>query len=246
MKNIEKKIKDWIINTYPFNKLYFILKIIKKSKKRFYYADNGEDVIIQSLFNHKRSGFYIDVGCYHPVRASLTRLLYKKGWRGVNIDISKDSINLFNIARPKDTNLNIGISNKVGEDYYYQSGHINQANSFKVYENAKKVKIKISTLDEVIKKFEIKKIDFLNIDAEYRDFEALQGIGLKSIRPTLITIEDADRYDLADVIISDVYKYLISKNYFLFSRTVCTSFYLDKKYKDNLDEILNTRTEKSL
>jgi hypothetical protein len=51
---------------------------------------------------------------------------------------------------------------------------------------------------------------------------------------------------LADVIISDVYKYLISKNYFLFSRTVCTSFYLDKKYKDNLDEILNTRTEKSL
>ena len=109
MKNIEKKIKDWIINTYPFNKLYFILKIIKKSKKRFYYADNGEDVIIQSLFNHKRGGFYIDVGCYHPVRASLTRLLYKKGWRGVNIDISEDSINLFNIARPKDTNLNLSL-----------------------------------------------------------------------------------------------------------------------------------------
>ena len=246
MKNIEKKIKDWIINTYPFDKLYFILKIIKKSKKRFYYADNGEDIIIQSLFNHKRDGFYIDVGCYHPVRASLTHLLHKKGWEGVNIDISKDTINLFKIARPNDKNINIGISNKEGEDFYYQSSHINQANSFKAYENAKKIKIKICTLDQIIKKLEIKKIDFLNIDAEYRDFEALQGIGLKSIRPTLITIEDADRYDMTDVINSDVHKYLISKNYFLFSRTVCTSFYLDKKYKDNLDEILNTRTKKSL
>ena len=101
-------------------------------------------------------------------------------------------------------------------------------------------------MDEVINKLEIKTIDFLNIDAEYRDFEALQGISLENIRPTLITIEDADRYDMADIIISDVYKYLISKNYFLFSRTICTSFYLDKKYKDNLDEILNTRNKKSL
>ena len=246
MKNIENKIKSWIIKTYPFNKLYFILKIIKKSKKRYYYADNGEDVIIRSLFNHKKNGFYVDVGCYHPIKASLTYMLHKKGWYGLNIDISKDSINLFKIARPKDTNLNIGISNKKGEDYYYQLGHINQANSFKVYENAKKIKVEISTLDEVIKKLKIKKIDFLNIDAEYKDFEALQGISLESVRPTLITIEDADRHDMANVIISDVYKYLINKNYFLFSRTVCTSFYLDKKYKDNLDEILNTRTKKSL
>jgi FkbM family methyltransferase len=246
MKLFERNIKDWIIKTYPFNKLYFLLKIIKKSKKRYYYADNGEDVIIRSLFNHKKNGFYVDVGCYHPIKASLTYMLYKKGWYGLNIDISKDSINLFKIARPKDTNLNIGISNKKGEDYYYQLGHINQANSFKVYENAKKIKVEISTLDEVIKKLKIKKIDFLNIDAEYKDLEALQGISLESVRPTLITIEDADRYDMANVIISDVYKYLISKNYFLFSRTVCTSFYLDKKYKDNLDEILNTRTKKSL
>ena len=246
MKNIEKKIKNYLIKLYPFNKLYFFIKILKKSKKKYYYADNGEDVIIQSLFNHKKDGFYIDVGCYHPIRASLTHLLHQKGWKGVNIDISEDTINLFKIARPNDKNINVGISNKEGEDYYYQSGHINQANSFKVYENTKKVKIKISTLDKVIKKLEIKKIDFLNIDAEYKDFEALQGIGLESIRPTLITIEDADRYDMADVIISDIYKYLINKNYFLFSRTVCTSFYLDKKYKDNLDEILNTRTGKSL
>ena len=246
MKKIEKKIKDYLIKLYPFNKLYFFLKILKKSKKRYHYADNGEDIIIQGLFNHKKNGFYIDVGCYHPVRASLTHLLYKKGWKGVNIDISKDTINLFNIARPNDKNINIGIADKEGEDFYYQSSHINQANSFKFYDNVKKVKVQITTLDNIIKNLGIKKIDFLNIDVEYRDFKALQGLNLNNVRPSLIAIEDNDAYDIADVTNSDIYKYMTNKEYFLYSKLNCTNFYLDKRYKSNLNDILNTQNKNSL
>ena len=246
MKKIEKKIKDYLIKLYPFNKLYFFLKILKKSKKRYHYADNGEDIIIQGLFNHKKDGFYIDVGCYHPIRASLTHLLYKKGWKGVNIDISKDTINLFNIARPNDKNINIGIADKEGEDFYYQSSHINQANSFKFYDNVKKVKVQITTLDNIIKNLGIEKIDFLNIDVEYRDFKALQGLNLNNVRPSLIAIEDNDAYDIADVTNSDIYKYMTNKEYFLYSKSNCTNFYLDKKYKNNLNDILNTQNKNSL
>ena len=246
MKKIEKKIKDYLIKLYPFNKLYFFLKILKKSKKRYHYADNGEDIIIQGLFNHKKNGFYIDVGCYHPVRASLTHLLYKKGWKGVNIDISKDTINLFNIARPNDKNINIGIADKEGEDFYYQSSHINQANSFKFYDNVKKVKVQITTLDNIIKNLGIEKIDFLNIDVEYRDFKALQGLNLNNVRPSLIAIEDNDAYDIADVTNSDIYKYMTNKEYFLYSKLNCTNFYLDKRYKNNLNKVLNTQNKNSL
>ena len=246
MKKIEKKIKDYLIKLYPFNKLYFFLKILKKSKKRYHYADNGEDIIIQGLFNHKKNGFYIDVGCYHPVRASLTHLLYKKGWKGVNIDISKDTINLFNIARPNDKNINIGIADKAGEDFYYQSSHINQANSFKFYDNVKKVKVQITTLDNIIKNLGIEKIDFLNIDVEYRDFKALQGLNLNNVRPSLIAIEDNDAYDIADLTNSDIYKYMTNNEYFLYSKLNCTNFYLDKKYKNNLNDILNTQNKNSL
>ena len=246
MKKIEKKIKDYLIKLYPLNKLYFFLKIFKKSKKRYYYADNGEDVIIQGLFDHKNDGFYIDVGCYHPIRASLTHLLYKKGWKGVNIDISKDSINLFKIARPNDENINIGIADIVGEDCYYQSSQINQANSFKHYDDVKKVKVQITTLDNVIKNLGIKKIDFLNIDVEYRDFKVLKGLNLNAVRPTLIAIEDNDVFDIADVVNSDIYRYLINKEYFLYSKLNCTNLYLDKKYKKNLNNILNTQNKNSL
>ena len=246
MKKIEKKIKDRLIKLYPFNKLYFFLKILKKSKKRYHYADNGEDIIIQGLFNHKKNGFYIDVGCYHPIRASLTHLLYKKGWKGVNIDISEDTINLFNIARPNDKNINIGITDKEGEDFYYQSSHINQANSFKFYDNVKKVKVQITTLDNIIKNLGIEKIDFLNIDVEYRDFKALQGLNLNNVRPSLIAIEDNDAYDIADVTNSDIYKYMTNNEYFLYSKLNCTNFYLDKKNKNNLNNILNTQNKNSL
>ena len=246
MKKIEKKIKDYLIKLYPLNKLYFFLKILKKSKKRYHFADNGEDVIIQGLFNHRKDGFYIDVGCYHPIRASLTHLLFKKGWKGVNIDISEDTINLFKIARPNDKNINIGIADKVGEDFYYQSSHINQANSFKYYDDVKKVKIKITTLDNIIKNLEIKKIDFLNIDVEYTDFKVLQGLNLNSVRPTLIAIEDNDAFDIADLVNSNIYKYLINKEYFLYSKLNCTNLYLDKKYKNNLEDILNTQNKNSL
>ena len=91
-----------------------------------------------------------------------------------------------------------------------------------------------------------KKIDFLNIDVEYRDFKALQGINLEDVRPTLIAIEDNDAYDITEVVDSDIYKYLTNKEYFLYSKTNCTNFYLDKKFKNNLNDILNTRNNNSL
>ncbi len=92
----------------------------------------------------------------------------------------------------------------------------------------------------------IEKIDYINIDAEYRDFEALQGLSLSKVRPSLITIEDANNFDISNIINTNINKYLVERNYFLFSRTICTSFYIDNKFKDKLDNILNTRNKISL
>ena len=39
-----------------------------------------------------------------------TYLLYKKNWKGINIDLNSLSIELFNIARPKDINM---LSNRI-------------------------------------------------------------------------------------------------------------------------------------
>ena len=57
-----------------------------------------------------------------------TYLLYKRGWNGINIDLDKKNINLFNISRPKDINLNYAISDKESETdlfFYHDASPIN-------------------------------------------------------------------------------------------------------------------------
>ena len=68
-----------------------------------------EDLNIINYFKDKKNGFYVDVGCFHPLDRNNTYLLYKKKWRGINIDVSKFSIDLFNFLRPEDINVNIAI-----------------------------------------------------------------------------------------------------------------------------------------
>ena len=38
-----------------------------------------EDTNILSYFNNKRNGFYVDVGCFHPINRNNTYLLYLNG-----------------------------------------------------------------------------------------------------------------------------------------------------------------------
>ena len=80
------------------------------SKKN--YSVFGEGKFIERYFRNKPKGFYIDVGCYHPLDGNNTRLLYKKGWNGISLDINYYSIELFNFLRKGDINIHSGIYNK--------------------------------------------------------------------------------------------------------------------------------------
>ena len=73
---------------------------------------NNEDTAVLDYFKHKKNGFYVDVGCHHPICINNTYLLYKKNWSGINIDVSEFSIDLFNYMRPDDLNYKCAVSNK--------------------------------------------------------------------------------------------------------------------------------------
>ena len=101
-----------------FSKLTLKIKILhniyikhKYFLKKKSYAMEGEDLVVLKKINNKSNKFYVDVGCYHPLHLNNTYLLYKKGWRGINIDVSKYSIDLFNFIRPDDMNIEAAISN---------------------------------------------------------------------------------------------------------------------------------------
>ena len=173
-----------------FEKFRMIHNIYIKNNffiKKKTYSMDGEDIFINNYFK-KNTGFYVDVGAYHPLELSNTCLLYKRGWNGVNIDINSLSIDYFNYIRPDDTNINIAAADKKSiKTIYYQKkkSPLNTLNiklaSKHFSKNFKKKKIKSETLTSIIDKTKFKglKINFLNIDAEGNDFEVLKGLNFK-------------------------------------------------------------------
>ena len=108
--------------------------------------------MVNRILKKIKKGFYVDIGAYHPYKGSLTYNLYNRKWNGMNLDISKSSIDLFNIARPSDININCAVSEFNGETYYYENSPINQQNSLiSQDDNQKKIKIQSYKLSEILK-----------------------------------------------------------------------------------------------
>ena len=75
------------------------------------YSQNREDVVLHRVFSNKPRGFYIDVGANDPMDASVTKGLYELGWQGINIEPVQSVFERLQADRPRDVNLNVGISN---------------------------------------------------------------------------------------------------------------------------------------
>ena len=131
-----------------FKKIQNYLNLLHKKiiSKKEYYSFSGVDIVIENIFKNQKNGFYIDVGCQHPIKNNNTYLLNKKGWCGINIDLDKDNIDLFNHSRPHDDNINIAVSNKIAEVelfFYHKKSPINTIDKkISDYQKAKVTQIK--------------------------------------------------------------------------------------------------------
>ena len=144
-----------------YKNLYLKLNLIHKNfiSKKSYFSFSGVDLIIENIFKNQKKGFYVDVGCQHPIKNNNTYLLFKKGWFGLNIDLDKDNIDLFNAARPNDENVNIAISNKIGETdlyFYHKKSPINTisktTSNFQKANVSEVKRIKTETLTNILSK----------------------------------------------------------------------------------------------
>ena len=214
---------------YIINFLSIYKRKLKYKKKS--YSFNGVDLIIDYIFKNKKNGFYLDVGAQHPISNNNTYLLFKKGWRGINIDLDKKNIDLFKITRPNDHNLNYALSDKIEEAelfYYHDSSPINTLNrNVANFQNAKIKKIKkiqTNTLDNILKNLKLNsQIDYMNLDVEGFEEKVLSGFDIKKYKPLVISVEFLDlkmnklefkNNDIQRVFNSNIYKYFIKNNYY--------------------------------
>ena len=208
LKKIKKKI-------HIFHNIYLKHKHFIKKKS---YSMDGEDLFIVEYFGKKNNGFYLDVGCYHPIHRNNTYLLHKNGWSGINIDIHQFSIDLFNYLRPDDVNLNYAISNTNEVTEMFHQKELSQLSTIEEQQakiafqgNIKKSKIQSLTLDALLEKinFTDKKLDLLDIDVEGADLKVLKGFNIEKFKPELICVEIHEK----DIKNSEIYKYLNNFSY---------------------------------
>ena len=190
---------NFLYKLYLFYNLYIrnLKYLIKDS-----YSQFGEDIFLVKYFNKKR-GFFIDLGCHHPFRYNNTFKLYNSGWRGINIDLNKISIDLFNYMRAKDTNLCLAITDKIGVIKCYVPNKnlispeittdSNFAKNYKKRHGSSYESINIESISWNFfeKKYlkNIKKVDLLKIDIEGSDFKVLKSINLTKFKPKVIMVE---------------------------------------------------------
>ena len=158
------------------------------------FSQFGEDLFLEQFFNGQNAGFYVDVGALHPFHMSNTLLLYRAGWRGINIEPDPDGCDLFRRYRPRDINLDCAVSSSEGRvDFVVDGSFSGIRDDTYLWSHEGKPTICVETrplrliLDEHLPPRV--DIDFLCVDCEGHDYDALISNDWDRYRPRLIAAE---------------------------------------------------------
>ena len=165
------------------------------------YSQFGEDLALLNLLGQK-PGRYLDIGAHHPSRFSNTRLLYDRGWSGINVDANPELINAFKKLRPRDINLSacVGLLPSYIFTIFKEPAisTFNQEWKKKFLASGRTVHKEISVQGTTLRTlldtyFSEGALDLLLIDAEGADYEILQSADFSSLpierHPRFIMVE---------------------------------------------------------
>lgn len=226
---------------FPANIYEFLVQIYNSFFNSFRnnsYSQEGEDLILNKLFDNKTTGFYVDIGAHHPKRFSNTFIFYKKGWQGINIEPNPEIIPLFKKLRPRDINLQVGISDTEKTLTYYMFSEP-ALNTFSKYREEilisnhnsqliNQVDVQSTTLKKILTEYlkPKRKIDFMTIDVEGFDYQVLNSNDWNKFRPSIVLVEDSS-FDCQVPNLSKIYNFMLNVDYSLISKTYKTLFFKD-------------------
>lgn len=198
-------------------------------------------MILRKIFYKKKIGYYVDIGAFHPKKASNTYYFYKKGWSGINIDAMPGSMDLFKRHRTKDINIEvpIGVDGEKIKYYEFEDKALNGFESENMILNDQsKSQNKIKKIHEMQSKSlnsildvylpKEKKIDFMSIDVEGNEMRVLSGLNLEKFKPQWILIEIWN-FEMSESRGNPVDDLLRTAGYIPSAKTINTIFYRKKK-----------------
>ena len=183
------------------------------------YAQNGEDVRLARAFPSDRPGFYIDVGASYPDFDSVTKHLYDHGWQGINIEPGRHVFAAPAAGRPRDINLEIGLSDHEGELVFHEAVTSLGMSSFDpdfvggLKRDGFPVEarsVRVTTLAKICAEHVgDRTIDLLKIDVEAHETEVIRGADWTRWRPRCLVVEATRPERWEPILLGAGYRFIV-------------------------------------
>jgi FkbM family methyltransferase len=155
------------------------------------YAPNFEDVLLHRVFGGQETGFYVDVGAYHPVIGSITKTFYDRGWSGINVEPGSIFSTLA-AARPRDVNLLMAALDRAGEVAFVENED-DRGTSYVSQDAACAGTVRMvpcDTLEAIVRAHAGNRpVDFIKVDVEGAEGAIVRSTDWRQLRPRVLLLE---------------------------------------------------------
>ena len=208
-----------------------------------FYGQNGEDFIIWEAFKDYPSGFFLDVGALDGIHLSNSLAFEQAGWKGLCVEAHPGYITRLKANRPNSICEHCAISDRDADaqDFYasalgsFSSVSADFVSYFQKHFGQeklgyKKIKVNFRTIDTLLANNNISHVDFVSLDIEGTEYEALTKFNVAKYQPKVLVIEV-----LSDQRFKLITDWLAKYGYILARQVKQNAFYcLDKLTTDKI------------
>jgi len=163
------------------------------------YSHGKEELVIRDFFKDRRSGFFLDVGCWHPIQDSNTYYLEERlGWSGIGVDALPEMARKWKRNRPASKFFNYIVTDHSDSvETFYRSAEYTDISAIEKPAKApggdpvtaEEVKVPTTTLTKLLEANGVTKVDFVSMDIEGAEPLALAGFDIDRFKPDLLCVE---------------------------------------------------------
>ena len=156
----------------------------------------NEELMIRDFLQDRRDGFFLDVGASHYQQDSNTYYLEKElGWSGIAIEPQTQYAADYTQHRPRTRFVSMFASDVAGRQIklFTTPNDLRVASSTAGFTEGSgpttSVDVPTTTLNDVLEQARVGHVDFVSMDIELHEPQALAGFDLVRFEPALVCIE---------------------------------------------------------